>query len=595
MDLQVDIESSARYWASSESFDSETRQEVARLIEDRDTNELSERFYKELEFGTGGMRGIMGAGTARMNVYNIRKATTALARYLGQVFKGQELRVAISYDSRINSQEYAQAAAAVLAAHGIRALITSEMRPTPLLSFMVRYFGCHAGICVTASHNPPEYNGFKVYWQTGGQLIPPHDSRIIEIYQSIAGYDGLESADYEEAVAAGQIQEVGDELDEAYFQEIERLSFHPNTNDDFKIVYSPIHGTGIYCVPAALELFGFPSGKVVGEQALPDGTFPTVSSPNPEDPQALALAIELAEAEDADLVLATDPDTDRIAVVARDAQGRLQPLNGNQLGSLLNYYVLSSLHELDEMPENPLIIKTIVTTDLQADIARSFGVHCDETLTGFKWICDRIEGYESGAIKPFRQFLCGGEESYGFLAGTFVRDKDAVLGCALAAEMTSFYQSQGKTLFDVLDELFTQHGVYQESLRTYVLAGRTGAEKIAQIMEQFRSEPPQVVAGIAIERISDWQLDQVHQLEGGTRKLIGKTDLPKSNVLQFQLRGGSKISIRPSGTEPKIKVYFSFKDARVGLEGGDLQAAKDEVLATLSNAEETFARMIDDC
>lgn len=564
----------AQYWADSAVFDEKTRSEIKNLIAQDASDDLTDRFYKELEFGTGGMRGIMGAGSARMNIYNIRKATTALAMHIQAAFSNGPFSVAISYDCRINSQLFAKAAAEVLAAHGIKSFITSQMRPTPMLSYMVRYFKCHAGICVTASHNPSAYNGYKVYWNHGGQLTPPHDEAIVNLYNKISDYSSLTFMPYQEALQKGLACEVLEELDQAYFTSIKELSFHPNKDKSFKVVYSPIHGTGIYAVPAALKLFGVENVSIVKEQEVPDGNFPTVKSPNPEDFEALSMALALAEKEQADLVLATDPDSDRIAVVVRE-NGKLTAFNGNQLGCLLNEYVLSSSKRLNRLPKNPLVIKTVVTTDLQRDIAEHYGAFCDETLTGFKWICDKIESYETGKLTPYRQFVCGGEESYGFLAGSFVRDKDAIIACGLAAEMTSYYKSLGKNLSDVLDDLYKRHGVYEERLKTFTFPGKKGADTILQMMQNLRQNPPKQIAGLWVEQMVDLEKKLCLTFNKGELAQKAPHPLPKSDVLQFILEGGSKVSIRPSGTEPKIKIYTSYRDGEKDLSGSRLEERKE--------------------
>ncbi len=582
----------AQYWATAPAFDAATRQEISDLIKQDNRQEITERFYRDLEFGTGGLRGILGAGTSRMNVYNIRKATTALATYVLEAFPGEsDLKVAISYDSRRFSREFSQAAAEVLAAHGITALITKELRPVPMLSFMVRHFGCAAGICVTASHNPPNYNGFKVYWRTGGQLVAPHDSAIIARYGAITGYDALKTLPYAEALAQGRIREIGEELDEAYFAKVKALSMRDDGRGNFKIVYSPLHGSGLYPVTTMLKRFGFKDVKVVAAQEQPDGNFPTVKSPNPEDPHALDMARELALQSGADMIMATDPDCDRIGLEVRVGDGFFRP-NGNQIGCLLTDYVLRSLKEKGRLPSLPLVIKTIVTTEMQADIARAYGAHCQDTLTGFKWICQLIEDYETGALKPSRRFVCGGEESYGFLADTFVRDKDGVLSCALAAEMVAYYKAQGLTLVDALDQMFNRYGVYHETLRDFTLPGKAGAEQIAAMMDAMRRQPPTTIDGISVAIIRDYQTSQEQRFAAGKPERTADLTLPKSNVLQFILNDGTKISVRPSGTEPKIKFYVSVKDPTgAGKTGDKLNAIKARCVERAQRIEEIFVAM----
>lgn len=594
IDSYSEIQKKAEYWASSEQFDAETRDEVANLLKSDNQSEISDRFFRELAFGTGGMRGIMGAGTCRMNVYNIRKASYAVGSYLQKFYQDSKqggLSIAISYDSRHNSQLFARSAAEVLTSLGIKVLITKDMRPVPMLSFMVRKYKCQAGICITASHNPPEYNGFKVYWGTGGQLVPPHDKEITKTYESLNGNEVLEALPYAQALSSGLVQEVGSELDQSYLQRVKSLSLNPQGREEFKIVYSPLHGTGIFAVPQALKGFGFEHIIVPAEQEQPDGHFPTVSSPNPEDSEALSLALELAKKEQADLVLATDPDSDRIGCIVKEGQEYIN-FNGNQIGSLLIDYILSSKKRLNQLPQNPLVIKTIVTTDLQRDIAAFYGAECEETLTGFKWICHLIEDYETGQIKPKKNFVCGGEESYGFLADTFVRDKDAIIACCLMSEMVAYYKSQGLTVSQKLDELFSRHKVYQESLFTVTLGGQQGAMKISETMESLRNQPPKEVCGVDVVKVVD--LEQRKTFVQGDRgfKESDAVALPRSNVLQFFLSDGSKLSIRPSGTEPKIKVYISVNEDALGHTKESLQEIKRKVVNKVEHLQSEFEKLL---
>ena len=570
--LGRNIDAIAKFWSTSPVFDSATREEISRLILGNQTGELNERFYRDLEFGTGGLRGILGAGTSRMNIFNVGKASAALALYLRSSFGSDELRVAVSFDSRRFSPEFAKATASVLAAYGVKVFITKELRPVPMLSFMVRHFKCHGGVCITASHNPPVYNGFKVYWQTGGQLVPPHDAGVIQKYGEV-GYEDVRSIPYEEGLKSGQIVVVGEELDTAYFSRVSGLAMLP-AGRDLSIVYSPLHGAGGFPVSACLKKFGFTKVSLVPEQALPDGAFPTVKYPNPEDPEAMSMAVALARQIGADLVLATDPDVDRIGVAFRDGD-TYTFLNGNQIGSLLVDYVLFGLKETGRLPKNPLVVKTIVTTDLQEKIARSYGASCEETLTGFKWICQLIDDYESGKKKPYRRYVCGGEESYGFLMDDFVRDKDAVSAACLVAEMTAYYKVKGQTLGQALDGLFRKHGVYQESLETLTLPGMEGEQVIRDIMSRLRSSPPQQMDGMRVEKIKDYYLSQELTFGEDGQTTSRPIILPQSNVLQFILEDGSKVSVRPSGTEPKIKFYFSVcenVDAQIGQ--NELQGVK---------------------
>lgn len=559
MNLPNEILEKIEYWSKSNAFDSKTRKEVQELFEQNNEKELTDRFYQDLSFGTGGMRGIMGAGTCRMNIYNIGKATTALGLYLKEYGKSKpaQLKVAIAYDSRNHSREFARKSAEILAALGIQAIITRQMRPVPMLSLMVRHFQCDAGICVTASHNPPAYNGFKVYWKTGGQLTPPHDQNIIDFYNSIKSYENLQSMAYEEGLEKGMIREVLDEVDEAYFSHLESIRLQKYANKSLKIVYSPIHGTGIFAVPRALHLFGFPQVDIPPEQETPDGNFPTVSSPNPEDKEALSIALKLAKKKNADLVLATDPDTDRIACIVKE-ESEYVSFNGNDLCCLLTEYILSTLSNRNTLPKNPLVVSTIVTTDLHKKIAEYYNAHCEQTLTGFKWICQLVEDYEQGIRKPYRSFVCGGEESYGFLVGNFVRDKDAISACALAAEMVAFYKDKSLHLSKVLDQIYLRHGVYRDRLYNVVLPGMQGSSRIERMMQRFRNEPPNL-ADFKIIKVKDFLTKKEKVLNGGKWEEKPLSDLPASNVLQYHLNDGSKISIRPSGTEPKIKFYFSMR------------------------------------
>jgi len=591
MTIDATILERANYWATADVFDASTRSEVAGLIASNQQKDLTDRFYRDLEFGTGGMRGILGAGTARMNIYNVRKASAALATHMQKVFPGEKLRVAISHDSRRFSREFAKATAEVMAAYGIEALITRELRPVPMLSFMTRHFGCHAGVCVTASHNPPDYNGYKVYWQDGGQLVPPHDKAIIERYSAIKNYSDIKILPYDQALAKGLVREIGAELDEAYFTKVLALSLRPEGREGFKIVYSPLHGAGRYPVVEMLNRYGFKDVTVVPEQDKPDGNFPTVASPNPENPAAMDMARALGRKLGADLVLATDPDCDRIGMEILVNGEYVRP-NGNQIGALLNHYVLSSQKELGRLPANPLVIKTVVTTDLQADLAKEFGASCDETLTGFKWICQRIEEYETGARKPYRKFVCGGEESYGFLADSFVRDKDAVISCCLAAEMVAYYKSKGQTVLDALDQMFRKHGVYHETLADLTLPGKDGADQIAAMMARLRADPPRVIDGIAVKLLRDFDTSQILAASGNGFTKAEDLPFPRSNVLQFELIDGTKVSVRPSGTEPKIKFYVSVKDPEAkGQSGPKLEHLKAQCRQRAERIEAIFVAM----
>lgn len=548
INLDPIIESRVQEWLGK-SFDTETIKEVQSLVDNNQEAELVDAFYKELEFGTGGLRGIMGVGTNRMNRYTIGKATQGFANYLWKQQDQAVVKVAVAYDSRNHSQEFAQLVADVFSANHIQVYLFSALRPTPMLSFAIRHYGCQAGVMLTASHNPKEYNGYKAYWSDGCQLIAPHDRNVIEEVNQIRSFDQVKFERVGELIIP-----VGEELDQAYIAANGVLSLHPEAvqrQHDLKIVYSAIHGTGITIVPELLKAWGFSNVAVVEQQANPNGDFPTVIYPNPEEEDAMALAKAEGEAWGADLVMATDPDADRVGVAVKNIDGAYQLLNGNQIGSLLMHYVLHSKKEKDTLSVKDYVVKTIVTTDLESAIAKSFGVKCYETLTGFKYIGElitRLEGKE--------QYLVGGEESYGYLVGDLVRDKDAPNSCAFIAEMAAYYKDQGKTLFEVLMELYQTHGCYEEKLISLTKKGKSGAEEIQGMMQDLRSNPPKSLGGVIVSRVKDYKLSIDSDVLSGTTSSI---DLPKSDVLQFITVDGDVISARPSGTEPKIKFYCSVK------------------------------------
>ncbi|MGB3066079.1 phospho-sugar mutase [Sphingobacterium thalpophilum] len=547
--LDKEIQQKVDSWLTS-SYDEETRAAVQKLIDEEAETELIDSFYKDLEFGTGGLRGIMGVGSNRMNKYTIGKATQGLANYLRKQFPGQDIKVAVSYDSRNNSQAFGQLVAQVFAANGIRVYLFNELRPTPMLSFAIRHFGCQSGVMLTASHNPKEYNGYKAYWSDGCQLTAPHDKNVIDEVNAIASVKDIKFEG-----STQNIVPVGEEIDQIYIDANKALSIHPEAvaeQKDLKIVYSSIHGTGITIVPKMLASWGFENVTVVSEQATPDGNFPTVIYPNPEEEDAMAMATKKGEEIDADLVLATDPDADRVGIAVKNSAGQFQLLNGNQIGSLLIYYVLSTKSELKQLGQNPYIVKTIVTSNLQADIADHYGVTHYETLTGFKYIGELITELGDSA-----QYLAGGEESYGYLVGDLVRDKDAPNSCAFLAEMTAYFKSQGKTVYQVLLDIYKHFGCYQEKLISLTKKGKAGAEEIQAMMAGLRRNLPTALGGVEVKEIRDYQLSQTTDMKTG--KKTGIT-LPKSDVLQFITVDGDVISARPSGTEPKIKFYCSVKE-----------------------------------
>ena len=534
-------------------LDAETRAEIERM-EREDEKLFIDSFYSDLEFGTGGLRGVMGVGSMRMNKYTVGMATQGLANYIlkhhAQV--GGEGSVAIAYDSRNNASYFAQIAADILAESGIRVYLYSELRPTPLLSFTVRELNCTAGIVITASHNPKEYNGYKVYWSDGGQILPPHDEGIItEVKIAMTGTDSSEDSFGKK----GDVLEVPSYVEEKYLELVRGLTLSEEavkSESDISIVYTSIHGSGITLVPKTLAALGFSNVSVVEEQAVPDGNFPTVESPNPEEKSAMKMALELGEKVNAELVLGTDPDTDRVGLAVRNDQNELVLINGNQAGSLLVYYRLLVGKEKGKLPEHPFIGKTIVTTELIARIAQSFDVPCYDTLTGFKFIAGLIKEKEGK-----ENFVAGGEESYGYLVSDFVRDKDAALSAVQFAEIAAYAKSKGTTMWGMLKDLYLQHGVFQEELVSITLKGIDGVAQIQSMMSRLRNHPPQTLGGVA--------LAELHDVKAGTCKNMISGEVttlpyPSSDVLQFILTDGSKISARPSGTEPKIKFYFSLRD-----------------------------------
>lgn len=578
-----------QYWSESKVFDEATRTDIHALVATKNSKEIEDRFYRDLEFGTGGLRGIIGAGTNRINIYNIKRASLALGNYVKKTNSSAK-SIAVTHDSRNFSRQFAMASAEIFAALGFTVYLTKELRPVPMLSFMTRYFNCSAGVCVTASHNPPQYNGYKVYWSDGAQVVSPHDKNIIKEYERLTDYGLFPNLTFAQALAEKKIIIVSDELDQAYFEKIKTLRFDNDltTKDNFKIVYTPLHGAGLFPVTHALKLFGFNNVTVVPEQEKPDGNFPTVKYPNPEEKDAMNMAVSLGEKIFADLVLATDPDADRIGFVVKE-DGAFRYFNGNQIGCLLIEYFLRRKKYAAALPKNAAIIKTIVTTDLQRDIARFYNVACFETLTGFKWICALIEKWEtSGEFK----YICGGEESYGFLADTFVRDKDGVASCAIAAEMVFYFKQQNLTLSAVLDEIFCRHGIYWESLLTITLPGKDGAEAIKTIMNQFRTQPPMVIAGIHVKNILDYAKSQSYSMQENQFKALESLTLPKSDVLQFKLEDGSSVSVRPSGTEPKIKFYVSVREPlAIGCSNDKLQALKLKTEQRTREIESEFVRL----
>jgi len=539
----------AQAWLNDTNIDDETKNRISKMIENEPT-ELAESFYCDLEFGTGGLRGIMGDGTNRMNKYTVGMATQGLANYLKTVFvNDNEIRLAIAYDSRNNSNYFAKIAAEVLSANGITVFLFEHLRPTPELSFAVRYLHCHSGIVITASHNPKEYNGYKVYWNDGAQLVPPHDKNVITEVQKIASI-----AEVNFAGDDMRINMIGESIDKEFLKVSKSYCLAPEViapQKDMKIVYTPLHGTGITLVPQALKNYGFNNIHVVEEQAVSDGNFPTIVSPNPEEKAAMKMALEKALKINADLVLATDPDADRIGVGVKDLDGNYILLNGNQTAALLTFYLIKQWEAKGKLTGNEYIVKTIVTSELLGDIARKAGVEYFDVLTGFKWIAEIIGKYEGK-----KTFIGGGEESYGFMIGDFVRDKDAVTACCIFAECAAWAAGKGKSLYELLLDIYLEYGLYKENLVNVVKKGMSGQAEIKAMMEGFRTNPPTEIAGSKVTLMNDYELRKATDIPTGK---ITPIELPKSDVLQFFLADGTKISMRPSGTEPKIKFYFSVR------------------------------------
>ena len=528
------------------SFDQATKDSVKKLQSENE-KELADAFYRNLEFGTGGLRGVMGVGTNRMNKYTVGMATQGYANYLKKSYPGGTVRVAIAHDSRNNSRFFAETVAGVFAANGIKVFLFEALRPTPELSFAIRHLGCQGGVVCTASHNPKEYNGYKAYWSDGGQLVPPHDKNVITEVEKIASVDEVKWTGGEENISI-----IGKELDEAYLDMVKSLSVYPEViarQKDLKIVYTPIHGTGIVLVPEVLKRFGFEDVTIVEEQSKPDGNFPTVHYPNPEESEAMSIGLKKAMALNADILLGTDPDSDRVGIGVKDHKGNWVLVNGNQTAVLAFNYMIEARKAKGIAQKNDMVVKTIVTTDMIDNIAKHSGINCYNVLTGFKWIAEVIKEKEAS-----ENYVVGGEESYGLMIGSKIRDKDAISAVALLCEMAAYEKDKGRSLFAKLIDLYVQFGFYKEHLISITKKGMDGQQQIAAMMEGYRSNPPQTINGSPVVELLDYDLRKGKNLQTGAEWEI---KLPKSNVLQFILADGSKISARPSGTEPKIKFYFS--------------------------------------
>ena len=578
----MDYKELYKEWLENPYFDENTKAELKEIQQDE--KEIKERFYKELEFGTAGLRGIIGAGTNRMNIYTVRKTTQGLANYIAAV-NGQAKGVAIAYDSRRMSPEFAKEAALCLAANGVKAYIFETLRPTPELSFAVRELGCIAGINITASHNPPEYNGYKVYWEDGAQITPPHDSGIMAEVQKVVNYKEVKTMDEEAAKAAGLFVVIGKEIDDAYMEALKSQVIHADAikamAKELKIVYSPLHGTGNIPARRVLKELGFENVYVVKEQELPDGEFPTVSYPNPEADEAFELGLKLAKEVDADLVLATDPDADRLGVRVKDSKtGEYHTLTGNMSGCLLADYELGQKKEVyGKLPEDGAVISTIVTTNMAAAIAKHYGVEFIEVLTGFKYIGQQILGFET---KGKGSYLFGFEESYGCLIGTHARDKDAIVATMALCEAAAYYKTKGMTLWDAMVAMYEKYGYYKDDIQSITLKGIEGLEKIQTILENLRKNPPTEIGTYKVLSARDYKADTVVNME---TKEVTATGLPSSNVLYYDLNDDAWVCVRPSGTEPKIKIYY-------GIKGTSLQDADEKSAALGADVKKLIDAMM---
>ncbi|OUT98941.1 MAG: phosphoglucomutase [Flammeovirgaceae bacterium TMED32] len=572
----MNFKEKAQSWLNSSKLSDAARQQIELLK--KDPVAFEDAFYKDLAFGTGGLRGLMGIGSNRINEYTVAMATQGFANYLKEAFPNQQLKVAIAHDSRNNTELYTLITAEVFSANEILVYLFKELRPTPTLSFAIRTLQCHGGVVLTASHNPKEYNGYKAYWNDGAQLIVPHDNHVINNVKLIKSID-----DVKFDKKSNLIKYLDDTVDHQYLDMIASLSLsspQKNKASELKIVFSPIHGTGITLVPSALEKFGFENVTVVSEQAQPDGNFPTVIYPNPEEAEALEIALKTAKNIDADLVLATDPDADRVGIAAKNANHEFELLNGNQTAALLIYYLLTQWEEKGQLKGQEYIVKTIVTTELISAIAAHFKVTCLDTLTGFKYIAEKIRQLEST-----QTFIGGGEESYGYLIGDKVRDKDAVMSCAMVAELTAWAKEQNKTLFDLLLDIWIKFGLYHEGLISITKKGKAGALEIHEIMNKLRNNPPIFLNDFLVTEIIDYS--NLTRLETKTKKILS-LDSHKSNVLQFITEDGSRISIRPSGTEPKIKIYFSVHSSLQ--RKSELKEKKDQLDTQISKLSKSLLK-----
>lgn len=563
----MDYRENYKHWLEDDYFDEATKEELRGIASDE--KEIEERFYTELEFGTAGLRGVIGAGTNRMNVYTVRKATQGLANYILKV-GGEKRGVAIAYDSRHMSPEFADVSALCLAANGIKAYVFESLRPTPELSYAVRKLGAIAGINITASHNPPEYNGYKVYWEDGAQITPPHDTGIMDEVKAVKDYSDTKTMDKDAAIAAGLYQTIGADIDDPYIAELKKLVIHQDAIDavggELKIVYTPLHGTGNIPVRRVLKELGFANVYVVPEQELPNGDFPTVSYPNPEAAEAFELGLALAKKVDADLILATDPDADRLGVYVKDAKtGEYHSLTGNMSGCLIGDYIIGQKKELTGLPADGAFVKSIVSTNMADAIAKYYGIELIEVLTGFKFIGQKILEFETNGKGTY---LFGMEESYGCLPGTYARDKDAVAASMMLCEAAAYYKTKNMTLWDAMIQMYERYGYYKDEVTSITLKGMEGLEKIQEIMNNLRANAPKEIGGYQVTAVRDYKNDTITDTASGAVKATG---LPSSNVLYYELTDDAWVCVRPSGTEPKVKFYFGIKGT--SLEDADRKAS----------------------
>lgn len=572
----MDYKEKYNSWINSDSINEETKNELKNIADDK---EIEDRFYKDLEFGTGGLRGVIGAGSNRMNIYTVAKATQGFADYLNRSFK--EPSVSIAYDSRNMSKEFAKSAALTLCANGIKVYLYESLRPTPVLSFTVRELKCTGGIVITASHNPKIYNGYKVYDEFGGQVTDEKANTIIDCVNAVDDFSKIKNIDENDALEKGLLKYIGEDVDKIYYEKVKGLSIRKDLvkekASNLKVIYTPIHGSGNVPVRSVLEQLGYTGVKVVKEQEEPDGNFPTASYPNPENPDVFELALKMAQTENPDIIFGTDPDCDRIGVVVKDSTGEYKVLTGNQTGLLLTHYVLSSLKETNKLPENGVVIKTIVTTEGARNIAEDFGIELMDVLTGFKYIGEKIREFEDSGDKTY---LFGFEESYGYLAGNFVRDKDAVIAAMLVCEMALYYKENGKSLYDALIDIYEKYGYFKENLVSIELKGKEGQEKIGSCIEALRNTPISEIDGVKVIKRLDYKLSVEEDVLTEIKTTI---NLPKSNVLKYILDNGSYFVVRPSGTEPKMKVYLAVKSNSLEDTEKDIAKFKEKVMELINS------------